>query len=144
MTDENKPEMIDFWAPHDPVKLETGSETIVEQHHEETTNINKIIGRYKRGTPLPINENANYADVSEVGELMDIKLMMSDMQKSYENLPDFIKEKLPLADISSVTDESLQALFDEQFTKPTDKVENTPAPGQAGENQKTDEGAKSE
>lgn len=142
MSDEKK--LIDFWSPHDPVKLDTGDKTIVEQHHEETTNINKIIGRYRRGAPLPINENANYTDVSEVGELMDIKLMMSDMQQNYENLPDFIKDKLPLADISSVTDESLQALFDEQFKQQNVQSNNSPAPGEAGETKKPDKGAESE
>lgn len=114
MSEDYRP--VHYLGRRKPVRLDTGDKTIVEQCHEETTNINKIIGRYKRGQPLPINENATYADVSNVGELMDIKLMMTDMQKNYENLPDFIKEKLPFADIGNVSDETLQGLFDDHFS----------------------------
>jgi len=109
--------MYDLWAPHDPVKLDTGSETIVEQCHEETTNINKIIGRYRQSGVLPEHRQGAYIDTTQVGELMDIKLMMSEMQQSYENLPDNVKEKLPFADIGNVSDETLKELFSNDDTQ---------------------------
>lgn len=135
---------VHYHGKRTPVVLDTGSETVVEQHHEETTNINKIIGRYRSGVPLPHAGEQMYADVSQVGELLDVKLQMSELQSNYENLPDFIKEKLPFADIGNVTDDTLKAMFDEQFTKQTDEVDTTPASGEAGETQKADEGAKSD
>jgi len=114
----------DLYIPHDPVKLDTGSETIVEQCHEETTNINKIIGRYRQSGVLPEHRQGDYVDSSNVGELMDIKMMQSEMQKNYENLPDFIKEKLPLADIGNVSDETLQEIFNNEIQKPQQHVDN--------------------
>lgn len=95
-----------------PVKVTTGSETLVEQYHEETTNINKIIARYRSGGSFPQRRGEpNYADVSQVGEFMDVRLQMSEAQQNYDNLPDFIKEKLPFADIGNVSDETLQEIF---------------------------------
>lgn len=94
-----------------PVKLDTGTETLVEQSHEETTNINKIVARYRRSGGLPPAPEAQYADVSEIGELMDVKLAFTDMQNAYAELPEFIKDKLPFADIGNVDDETLQEMF---------------------------------
>lgn len=92
MVKENQ-QMYDFWFPHKPVKLYTGEETIVEQHHEETTNINKIIGRYRRSGVLPAYREGSYADVSEVRELMDVKLTMAAAMEAYESLPRSITDQ---------------------------------------------------
>jgi len=109
-----------------PVKLDTGTETLVEQSHEETTNINKIVARYRRSGGLPPAPEAQYADVSEIGELMDVKLAFTDMQQAYNELPEFIKEKLPFADIGNVTDETLRQMYEIQNSEQNiDQAGNT-------------------
>lgn len=92
-------------------KVNTGTETLVEQCHEETTNINKIIARYRQSGTLPEHREGMYADVSNVGELLEMKIQMQELRDAYELMPDVVKEKLPLADIENVTDESLREMF---------------------------------
>lgn len=83
----NELEMYDMYIPHQAVKVYTGTETIVEQHHEENTNINKIINRYRRSGVLPENRQGTYMDVSNVPELHEAKLQMRNALKLYEELP---------------------------------------------------------
>lgn len=93
LVDENGA-MYDMYIPHKPVKLNTGTKTIVEQHHEETTNINKIIGRYRRSGVLPPQtQEPQYADVSEVPELLGARLQMADAMEAYANLPKSITDQ---------------------------------------------------
>lgn len=129
-----------YFGKRTPVVLDTGSETVVEQHHEETTNINKIIGRYRSGVPLPHAGEQMYADVSQVGELLDVKLQMSELQNNYENLPDFIKEKLPFADIGNVSDETLKEMISEHIKtdQKANEVNNPKASQEAGANNQGD------
>jgi len=136
---------ISFFGVRTPVKLETGDETIVEQHHQETTNINKIVARYQRSGEMPPAPEARYMDVSNIGDLMDVKLRIAETSENYEKLPDYIKEKLPLADIENVSNETLQELFDgyiqnqngqpakedsQTESKATEQTKETPGKGQ--------------
>jgi len=140
---------IHYVGRRTPVRVNTGTETRVEQCHQETTNINKIVARYRTSGVLPAGREGRYEDVSEIGELLDVKMQISEMQNMYEGLPDNIKEKLPFADIGNVSDETLQELFtnddhranEGNIGKSQEEIEpmqdSRAAPGGAGEN-KTD------
>lgn len=76
-----------------PVRVNTGPETRVEQCHQETTNINRIIARYRTSGVLPENRPGRYEDVSEVGEFMDVRLQMNAAMQAYEDLPNSITDQ---------------------------------------------------
>lgn len=80
------------------VTVITGPETIVEQCHEEDVNINKIIARYARTGSLPPASKNNYMDVSNIGDLMDVKLKMQEAMSAYAELPESITGKFNDAD----------------------------------------------
>lgn len=84
---------VHYYGRRHPVRVNTGSETLVEQCHQETTNINKIIARYHRSGVLPEHREGRYADVSEVGELMDVRMQMNAALAAYEELPASIKDQ---------------------------------------------------
>lgn len=76
------------------VTVDTGDETIVEQHHEESTNINKIIARYRNTGMLPRSaQQGVYMDVSEVGDFMDTRLQMAAALERFNNLPPNIRDE---------------------------------------------------
>jgi len=124
-----------------PVRVNTGTETRVEQCHQETTNINKIIARYRTSGVLPAGREGRYEDVSQVGDLLDVKLQIEEMQNMYESLPNNIKEKLPFADIGNVDNETLSELFNEQFNKSTNEDNRQPTPDAAAGGDKNDGGS---
>lgn len=82
-----------WMGPRRRVGLDTGSDSKTEQWHRETTDMNKIVARYIRAGGLPPGPPARYADVSEIGDLMDVKLKMADAMEAYENLPIEITSK---------------------------------------------------
>jgi len=84
---------IHYVGRRNPVKVNTGDETLVEQCHEETTNINKIIARYRTSGVLPERREGRYEDVSEVGEFMDVRLQMNAAIQAYEDLPNSITDQ---------------------------------------------------
>lgn len=137
---DEKQKVYDHYIPHEPVKLDTGTETIVEQHHEETTNINKIIGRYRRSGVLPPGREGHFSDVSEVGELLDVQMKLEEAKINYENLPENIKEKLPFADIGNVSNETLQEMFNALNGK-ADEADGVQTPAETKEDSGKNESA---
>lgn len=81
---------IHYVGRRNPVTVCTGPDTIVEQCHEETTNINKIIARYRTGGQLPEYREGQYLDVSEVGEFHEVRLQMNAALAAYDDLPESI------------------------------------------------------
>lgn len=73
-----------------PVRLNTGTETLVEQCHVETTNINKIIARYRQTGQLPEHREGRYEDVSNIGEFNEVREHMNAALAAYEELPESI------------------------------------------------------
>lgn len=136
---EEKEVLYDFWLPHKPVKLFTGKDTIVEQHHEETTNINKIIARYRRSGQMPEHREGTYADVSNVGELLDTKMQFDQVEEIFENLPQVIKDQFKdSGEFLEYVDRMEQVVLEplqepEGDEKPAEKPETTENPPQEGE-----------
>lgn len=132
-------QLRDFYIPHDPVKLFTGEKTIVEQHHEETTNINKIVARYRRSGQMPEHREGTYADVSNVGELLDTKMQFDQVEEIFENLPQVIKDQFKDSqEFLEYVDRMEQVVLepiqepegDEKPAKEPEKPENPPPEGE--------------
>lgn len=75
------------------VALNTGKETIVEQNHRETNNINKIVKRYQSTGQLPPGREGRFEDVSNIGEYHDVVLRYAEAIEAYENLPPAITDQ---------------------------------------------------
>lgn len=83
-----------WYGPRRRVTVVTGPDTIVEQCHREVTDINKIIGRYRRtGMLPPARHEPRYEDVSNVGELLDVKMQMQQAAEAYDALPEEVRNK---------------------------------------------------
>ena len=92
-----------------PVRLNTGKETYVEQHHAETTNINKIIGRYRRTGQMPVGKPPRYADVTIVREQLDVQLQLIEAMGLYDELPQEIRDNFRTAqDFLAYVDQQAQ------------------------------------
>jgi len=86
------PEVRQFVGKRIAVKLHTGTATRVEQCHQENTNINKIVARYRRSGGLPEAPEGNYGDTTDVGEYYDVVTKLREARESFENLPSQIKD----------------------------------------------------
>lgn len=84
---------IHYVGRHTPVRVNTGTETLVEQCHEETTNINKIIARYRVSGRMPEHREGQYLDVSEIGDFTEVREQMNAAMEAYENLPKNITDQ---------------------------------------------------
>lgn len=89
---EEKNDLISYYGKRLQVGLDCGDVCIVEQHHEEMTNINKIVGRYRKTGILPQVGEPKYADVSEVGDLLDTKMQMDAAMEAYYRLPQAVRD----------------------------------------------------
>jgi len=84
---------IHYVGRRTPVRVNTGTETRVEQCHQETTNINKIISRYRTSGVLPAGREGRYEDVSEIGEFAEVREQMNAALAAYEDLPKSITDQ---------------------------------------------------
>lgn len=75
------------------VTVNTGTDTIVEQHHRETNNINKIVKRYQSTGQLPPGREGRYEDVSMIGDYHDVVLKYAEASEAYQNLPEAITNR---------------------------------------------------
>lgn len=92
------------------VTLNTGPETLVEQCHREETDINKIMAKYRVTGQLPPGRSEpRYADVSAIGDMMDVKLRIEDAMEAFDSLPESIRERW------DNPEELLEAMDSEQF-----------------------------
>lgn len=83
---------VHFVGERVPVRITTGSDTIVEQCHREVTNINKLVQKYSGAGGLPPAPEARYMDVSNIGDLMDVKIKMQEAAQAYQDLPPNIRD----------------------------------------------------
>lgn len=85
---------LHFSGERKRVTVETGTETLVEQHHRDVCNINKLVAKYARtgGFPEP-QEAPRFADVSEVGEYLDVRMRMAEALDAYDELPAAITDR---------------------------------------------------
>lgn len=86
------PKFVHYVGRRIAVKLDTGTETLVEQCHRENTDINKIIARYRRSGSLPEAPELTYGDTTNVGEYMDVVSKIREAKESFDNLPPQIKD----------------------------------------------------
>jgi len=131
---------IHYVGRRTPVKVNTGDETLVEQCHEETTNINKIIARYRTSGVLPQGREGRYEDVSEIGELMDVRLQMNAAMAAYEELPKSITDQFnDVGEFIEYVERQRQAESEAQppDQKPETQTPETVSPSPPGEPEKT-------
>nr|QJB19814.1 MAG: internal scaffolding protein [Microvirus sp.] len=70
------------------VPFDTGSESLVEQHHANECNINTIVAKARRGVPMPfVKEAGLYGDFTKITDFASARNQIIAAEQAFMALP---------------------------------------------------------